>query len=223
MPVLVRRIPWTLRLRPEAFGSLAVLVILLSTAPAKADVIPTVAFNPTSMNVAPGGTGTVELDLVNTGPSIDLAAFNINVDASSTDLSFTGGSTSTTYSYILLTNSFGATVTNPSGPATVQLNDIAASMLNMPPDGQMVGDGTFGLAVFTFSVSPSAVLGSTINLTIDPATSFYDPTITIIPVDTTATATITIASVPEPSALFMTGTALLAGLGLWVQRRWASR
>jgi hypothetical protein len=222
MPVLVRRIPRILRLRPGAIGALAALAILLSAAPARAGAIPSVAFNPGTVTVAPGGTGTVELDLViPAGDSIDLGGFNINIDAPMlSGITFTGGTTSTAYTYILSGNSSGALFSNFNGPNTGQVNDLAASLGTPPFDGQTVDAGTWGLALFTFSVSPSAALGP-VTLTIDLTTNFSDENGNPITVDTSATGTILISnsSVPEPSSMMMIGTAAMSGLGLWARRR----
>jgi PEP-CTERM motif len=217
MPFLVRRIRWILRLRPGALGALA---ILLSAAPARAGSIPSVVFNPATVTVAPGGTGSVELDLViPTGDSIDLGGFNINIDAPvSSGITFTGGTPNTASTYILSGNSLGAIFTNFNGSNTAELNDLAASLLNVPPAGQTVGAGTWGLALFTFSVSPSATLGP-VTLSIDATTSFVDENSNPITVGTSATGTINIGSVPEPSSMMMVGTAALGGFGLWARTR----
>jgi PEP-CTERM motif len=225
MPVLVRRIPRILRLRPGALGALAALAILLSAAPARAGAIPSIAFNPGTVTVAPGGTGTVELDLViPAGDSIDLGGFNINIITTSPDITFTGGTSSTTATYILSGNSSGAIFSNFNGNNSGEVNDLAASLSNPPFDGQTVGAGTWGLALFTFSVSPTAMLGP-VTLTIDATTNFSDENGMPISVDTSATGTILISnnSVPEPSSMMMVGTAALSGLGLWARRRRSPR
>jgi hypothetical protein len=216
MPVLVPELPSTPRFRREALVALAALAVLLSAAPVQAGSSPYVTFNPTSVNVMPGGTGSIELDLVNSGPTFDLGGFNINIDVSpSAGVTFTGGSANTTDTYILSGNSFGPIVTNPNGSNTIELNDLASI------DDQSVAAGTWGLAIFTFSVAPGTPLGP-ILMTIDPATSFVDPNANTIPVDITATGTINVSSVREPSTLAMAGLAVMAGLGVWYRGRTAT-
>jgi hypothetical protein len=217
MPVLFRGTP---RLRSAFVMSLPALAMLLSAAPARASAVPFVEFNPATVNVTPGGTGTFELDLVNPA-SFNLGGFNINIDVSSSSgvtFPVTGGNANTSATYILAGNSLGPIVTNPNGSNTIELNDLAAT------GSQTVGAGTYGLAVFSFSVAPGTPLGH-ITVTIDSATSFVDPTGAPIPVDITGTGTINVVStvVPEPSTLVMAGLAATAGLGFWAKRRPASR
>jgi PEP-CTERM motif len=215
VPVLVPEFPSTLRIRREVLVALAALAILLSAAPARAGTSPFVVFNPSSVNVTPGGTGSIELDLVNGGPAFDLGGFNIDIDVSpSAGVTFTGGSASTSDTYILSGNSSGPIVTNPDGPNTIELNDLANN------GDQPVAPGTWGLAVFTFSVAPGTPVGP-VTVTIDPATSFVDPSGSPISVDITTTGTINVSSVPEPSALAMAGLAAMAGLGVWARGRTA--
>jgi hypothetical protein len=65
------------------FVALAAVAIWLSAAPAGAGAaLPFVEFNPSTINVTPGDTGTLELDLVNGAGPFDLLKFNLDIEVS---------------------------------------------------------------------------------------------------------------------------------------------
>jgi MYXO-CTERM domain-containing protein len=208
--------------RPWLCGPLVALACLLTDASAPAALI--VQVQPASLTAAAGSTGNVlEVVLVNntgapTGP-FDLAAFNVTLETpAEAGIAFTGADTGTAEPYLLTGNSFGFQFTNPSGPGTGDVSDIANNLDQVIPPAS-----TFGLGRFFFDVDASSP-GGTFTVTVGSATSLTDPS--FLPLAFTATGgQVVVAAgpgaVPEPSTLAMgvVGLLLAGGAARWRRRR----
>jgi hypothetical protein len=176
-------------------------------------------------NVAalPGSSGSFDLLLVNTNPaggaSFDVAADSIQLFlAGPASVTFTDASINTIVPYIYVTSGTTVPGGGPLSLDTFPNTGFTASDAEFAAPGfRTVNPGdTFGLAHVSFTVSPTAPLGTdTINF-VSSATSLSDNNGNSIPFSLVSGS---ISVVPEPSALIEAGTAALIGLGAFWWRR----
>src|SRR5690349_10813784 len=82
---------------------LSAAVVLLAAIPAHAGMV--LFVNP--VNVTAGTTGAfLEVSIQNTGPAQNIAAFSLGLSVTDTDITFTGGDTITTLTYLFFGDSF---------------------------------------------------------------------------------------------------------------------
>ena len=174
---------------------------LLCVAPAaRAGIIVTVQ----SVSASTGASGnTLEVDVQNTGASVDIASFSFEISVpSSSGVTFTGADISTSLAtYIFAGNSFfGPNIAFGTG-TTLDAGDIAVA------GSTTLGTGaTLGLGLVSFDVAAGTTLGPvTVSLTGYPFTGLTAPDQSNVPIDTLETGTITISggAVPEPSSLIL--------------------
>src|ERR1700722_815190 len=114
-----------------------------------------VIFEIGSVFASPGSSGTIEVDVQNTGSaSIVIGGFNFAIGADLA-IDFTGAGFSTSAPYIFAGDSFDQSNFLPlnisAGPS------LSASDLSNSGDGEALGAGqTAGLALVTFNVLPAA-------------------------------------------------------------------
>jgi hypothetical protein len=193
--------------------------LALSAMPASGGVILEIG----SVFASPGSTGTIEVDLQNTGSStIVVAGFNFEI-AGDSDIDFTGAGFSTTEPYIFADDSADQALSFPLNSSTGA--SLLASDFSFSGLGDALGAGqTAGLALVTFSVSSTAALGPvSILFSTDIAdTNLSDPLGGNIPITTFESGTIDVMT-PEPSAAAMLLAALI-GLGAlrwsWAKNSW---
>jgi hypothetical protein len=187
--------------------SAAVVGLVLWVAPpARADIIVSVQ----SASATTGTSGnTLEVDVENTGASVDIASFSFEISVAPTSgITFTGADDNTSMaSYIFVGNSlFGPNISTTTG-TILDASDLAVTGSTTLGTGE-----TLGLGRVFFDVAASAALvPETVSLTDYPSTSLTDPDLNNVPIDTLNNGMITIVAggiVPEPSAL------ILAILGL---------
>jgi hypothetical protein len=166
-----------------------------------------------SVFAGPGATGTIEVDVLNTGSSsIVVGGFNFEISGDS-DIDFTGAGFSTSAPYIFAGDSFDQAL-----PVALNLStgpSLSAFDTSNSGNGDALGAGqTAGLALVTFTVSSTAALGPvTISFSTDPAdTNLSDQNDGDIPISSFMSGTIDVT--PEPSAAAMLLAALI-GLGAW--------
>jgi hypothetical protein len=204
---------------------LAAAGVLVGTPwPARAGIIVTVQ----SVSADAGTTGNaLEVDLQNTGSSVDIASFSFEISvAPSSGVTFTGATINTlTNMYIFSGNSAqGPNIaTSPPG-TTLDASDNAAS------GSTTVGTNSiFGLGEVFFNLAPSAPAGPVVvTLTPFPFTTLTDPNLNNVPIDTLNTGTITVlpaaATVPEPSALISATLGLMTtACFIWTRSRSARK
>ncbi len=187
----------------------------------------TVSMTPLSQNVVPGGSGYV-LDLsMTTTSAIDLGGFNVMVTLpSASGITFTGGDSSVA-NYVLAGNSLGPFFSNPIGPNSGNITDFPVNPTNLPD--QPLAAGTYGLGEIFFSVASNAPFGS-VNVTLDPATSFtqgvspFDP-YPYAPTggSTIGTINVVASAVPEPSSALLLCVSVAAGGLVWLGKRLRGR
>ncbi len=179
-------------------------------------------------NVTPGSSGSFDVLLMNTngplGASYNIAADSLDLVLSgSPGFSFTDVTINTSVSYIY---SVSATSLPGSDPLNFGITFPNMGFTVVDSDGadpffQTVGPGaTFGLARVFYTVDPTASGTDTITIaSLNVGTSLSDINLNPFPF-TAVNGVISTASVPEPSTLIQTGTAVLIGLGLaWRRRR----
>jgi hypothetical protein len=185
------------------------VALALSAMPAAGGVI----FEISSVFASPGSAGTIEVDVQNTGgASIVVGGFNFEISGDP-DIDFTGAGFSTSAPYIFAGDSFDQANSLPLNISTG--SSLSASDVSNSGNGDTLGAGqTAGLALVTFSVSPTAALGPvTISFFTDPSdTSLSDQNGNPIMIDSFVNGTIDV--IPEPPAAAMLLAALLA-LGVW--------
>jgi hypothetical protein len=179
-----------------------------------------------SVSANRGTTGnTLEVDVQNTGASVDIASFSFEISVPvSSGVSFSGADTNTsTASYIFAGNSgFGPNIATATG-TTLDASDLAVV------GSTTLGTGaTLALGRVIFDVASSAPLGQvTVSLTGFPATSLTDPNLGNIVIDTLNNGTIDVTSggvVPEPTSIVSATLGLFGGaLLIWRARRTARR
>ena len=196
-----------LLLRPRLFGAVAALLLGSIAAPARADLIITVL----DSSAAPGGTGTFDITLTNTGAAdINISSFSVEPTLSPTSgVHFTDVTTATTLPYIFAASS-SVTASSPFSYDLFPNTDfIASDSFFAAPGYQAIAAGaTLGLAHVLYSVDAGTPLGA-VPVTLDmTGTSLADEAGNLLSV-TPANGTITVAlrAVPEPS------TVLLMGIG----------
>ncbi len=157
-----------------------------------------------SVSAAAGTSGnTLEVDVQNTGASVDIAAFSFEILVpSGSGVTFTGADISTSLAtYIFAGNSFfGPDIAFSTG-TTLDAGDLAVTGSTTLGSG-----GTLGLGLVSFDLAAGAPLGPvTVSLTGYPFTSLTDPDQSNVPIDTLEAGTITISggAVPEPSSLIL--------------------
>lgn len=212
--------------RRLALLSLAVLALTLGrTVPCRAGLV---IEAPTLYNVAPGSSGSFDVLLMNTngplGASYNIAGDSLDLVLSgSPGFSFTNVTINTSVSYLY---SVSATSLPGSDPLNFGITFPNMGFTVVDSDGadpffQTVGPGaTFGLARVFYTVDPTASGTDTITIaSLNVGTSLSDINLNPFPF-TAVNGVISTASVPEPSTLIQTGTAVLIGLGLaWRRRR----
>ena len=200
----------------------ALLALGLPTA-ALADVDITVSMSAPSQNVVPGGSGYVLDFSMTTTSAIDLGGFNVTVTVpSASGITFTGGDSSVA-NYVLAGNSLGPFFSNPIGPNSGSITDFPNTI------DQPLAAGTYGLGEMFFSVASNAPGGS-VNVTLDPATSFTQGvspfgSYTYAPPGGSTIGTINtmVSSVPEPSSALAVAVCVAAGGLVWLGKRLRGR
>jgi hypothetical protein len=201
--------------------ALAVVVTLTTAAvPARAGL--TLSLVPSVTAISPGGTGTFEAILTNTGQDdVDIATFNYQLQiADSAPVSFVGVSDATSIEpYIFGANGFGigGVLGNDGGFNTLTVSDFLNSFV--PPDAPVVlaAGGKASLGLVTVSVDPSATSQDVpvlVNNDLDFTFVASTNTGVIVPIaiDSVENGMISIngSAVPEPSTLVMGLTGLFA-------------
>ncbi len=203
------------QLLPACVGLLA--LALPAAALAELDV--TVSMSPQSQNVVPGGSGYVlDFSMTTTSP-IDLGGFNLTVTVPlASGITFTGGDASVP-NYVFTGNLSGLfQFSNPTGANSGNIADFPNTI------DQPLAAGTYGLGEMFFSVASNAPGGS-VNVTLDPATSFTQGvppygTYIYAPAGGSTIGTInTVPSVPEPSSALVVGVCVAAGGLIWLWKR----
>jgi hypothetical protein len=202
------------------------LLALGLPAAAVADIDITVSMTPSSQDVVPGGSGYVLDFSMTTTSAIDLGGFNVMVTVpSASGITFTGGDSSVA-NYVLAGNSFGPFFSNPIGPNSGNITDFPVNPMSLPD--QPLAAGTYGLGEMFFSVASNAPGGS-VNVTLDPATSFTQGVspfgfYTYAPTAGSTIGTINVvSSVPEPSSALVVAVYVAAGGLVWLGKRLRGR
>jgi hypothetical protein len=213
----------------KALAALAACWLLLGPRAASADVV----ISAGTASVLPGWQGALEVDLTNTGPAaVTITGFTFTVQAANDNVSFSQVTQAgTTAPYIFAGNSldtanwpaFGLTGPNDitlfssSSPPMISANDTANDSLGTT----LAMNQTVALGLILFSVSPTAVEGTSIAVSfltdlgstnlagpVDQDTGFasaFQP-------DSYQSGSISV--VPAPSTFLVSaGMLLLAGLG----------
>jgi hypothetical protein len=186
---------------------MAAAAALLISAPAAANLIITVG-NVTA--ASPSSTNTLEVDLINTGPTaVSLAGFSFEITVLDTHITFTSATINTLATYVFAGNSLFGPVISLSAPGQT----LDASDLWGGAGGAVVAAGaTVGLGHVFFDVSAGDVSGPvTVMLSAFPATSLSDPNGGNITIDalTNGSITITGLTIAEPTTLALMLLALL--------------
>ena len=208
-----------LLLRPRLFGAVAALLLGSIAAPARADLIITVL----DSSAAPGGTGTFDITLTNTGAvDINIGTFSVEPTLSPTSgVHFTDVTTATTLPYIFAASS-SVTASSPFSYDLFPNTDFTASDSSFSTLGYetIAAGATLGLAHVLYSVDAGTPLGTApvrLNLTGTALDDGAGNFLTFTPVN--GTITIALRAVPEPS------TVLLMGIGgglLFLRRKGTS-
>jgi PEP-CTERM motif len=189
--------------------TLAAIVSVVAAAPARADLIMQVA----DSVAAPGGTGSFNVVLIDTGGTFSVAGFSVELSVpAASDVLFTSVDALTGIPPYI----FGSLQSVPFSFDTFPTNHFVASdaLLTAPGFVTLNPGDVFGLAHVNYSVAPTAVAGSSVTVSLDnilAGTSLSDVAGAPIPF-TTQNGTIRIAGVPEPSTLVLGalgGTVLL--------------
>jgi hypothetical protein len=178
-----------------------------------------------SVSASTGTTGnTLEVDVQNTGASVDIAAFSFEISVpGGSGITFTAADTSTsTFTYIFAGNSAQGPNINVTSGTDLMASDNAASGSTKLNTGV-----TLALGRVSFNVASSAPLGPvTVSLTDFPATSLTAPDLSNIHIDTLTNGTITVTqgvAVPEPSSLVSASVGLVGVAWLIRRKRSAAR
>jgi hypothetical protein len=201
---------------------IALLALGLPAAAPANDI--TVWMTPSSQDVVPGGSGYVlDFGMTTTSP-IDLGGFNVTVTVpSASSITFTGGDSSVA-NYVFTGNLSGLfQFSNPIGPNSGNITDFPNTF------DQPLAAGTYGLGEMFFSVASNAPGGS-VNVTLDPATSFtqgvppYNP-YTYAPTggSTIGTINVVASAIPEPSSALLLCVSVAAGGLVWLGKRLRGR
>ena len=194
----------------------AALSCFLLPVPATADFL--VFASP--VTVAPGGSGSFDVSLTNTGSQVQLSADSFELSLSSPDVTFTDADTLTANPYVFpsadsfdLLNSF--TLWTQLSP-TLIASDLSDSGVGIA----LATGETVGLGRVTFQVASGATTGSFDIVFVGIGTSLADTGFNGLPVTFSETPSqITISEptgVPEPSSLFFLPVGLCL---LWLLRR----
>jgi hypothetical protein len=187
------------------------VALAVSAIPASGGVILEIG----SVFASPGSTGTIEVDVQNTGgSSILVGGFNFLI-LGDTDIDFTGAGFLTSAPYIFAGDS--SDQANSFSLNTSMGSSLFASDESNSGNGDILGAGqTEGLALVTFTVSSTAAQGpGPISLASDLAdTNLSDPLGNNIPITWDSFEGGTIDVTPEPSGAAMLVAALI-GLLSW--------
>ena len=114
----------TLNFRPKTNWQTLIALSFLAVLPARANVILTIQSVAANQNT----TGTLDLTLMNTGPSISINSFLFAIQTADTDISFTDATINTTLApYIFVGNSlFGPDLTGPISGQSVNTGDVSS-------------------------------------------------------------------------------------------------
>src|ERR1022692_1657023 len=170
---------------------LASAVLLLSV-PARGDMILSIE----SVTGAPGSTGTFDVLLTNTGPSLqNIAAFNFELTTADTNITFNDVTTSTTTApYIFPSSSYGPDIVTFAIGQTVEAGDVTN-------DPTLYGTDVASGAAY-------------------PQSSLSDNNFTNVPFTAeSGTITVQTSTVPEPVTAIPLAGAVLLGASLIRQRR----
>jgi hypothetical protein len=188
---------------------IAAVALVLIAMPAAGAIILRIG----SVTAAQGWAGNpIEVEVQNTGAAaIVIAGFNFEISADS-DIDFTGANFSTSAPYIFAGDSFDQANSLPLN-TTSGLSLSAGDISNSGNGDTLAAGQTAGLALVTFHVSPSAVVGPiVVFFSTDPSnTNLSDQNGDAIAIGAFENGTITITPanvVPEPSS----AAALLAAL-----------
>lgn len=193
--------------------AIALALAVLTTATNRCDADLVVMFQPSA--IVQGGTGTLEIDLMNTSMStaVQISSFQLEISQpSGTGLTFTSATTGTAaYPFIFAGNRaddtyFGGSLFPLIGDTTIAGSDT----VDVPDTFATLNAGqTVGLALVTFSADMTAPAG-TVPISVVPL-SWTDsngtllseyPDLSSIPFTTDpGSIAVASASVPEPSAL----------------------
>ncbi len=163
------------------------------------------------------GSGTFEVLLTNTGPSVAVAAFSfeVTVDPSS-GVQFTGATTETVSAPYIFEGTGGLPdpTSLPTGP--VPTTDLVGADAEFTYSSIAVGTGgTFGLGMISYSVSPQAPPVDVPISFVAAGTSLTDPTlpsglpIPFVTDDTGGVIPLASSVVPEPSGLWSATCAIV--------------
>jgi hypothetical protein len=189
-----------------ATGSFALALFVLGAAPCRAGTLDLVVETTTA---APGTSGQFDIDLVNNSASaVTIGGFSVDVLlASTTSVVFTSIDNSTIAPYIF-------SITGGIGFEPNQLPIEAAGSDFATTGGQLVNPGdTFGLARLRYLVDSAAIPGTVVGISLESVPVFLLPPGGTSLSDDLGNAvlfsglgpngTITIQTVPEPSAFSM--------------------
>lgn len=163
-----------------------------------------------TINVFTGTTGTFDVLLQNTGPSVvSIGGTSFGIMTTNPGITFTLANISTVTSYIFAGNSlFGPDITISSGTSLV-----ASDSANSPISVNVASGATVGLGHVTYVISAGAAAG-TFAITFSPAaTSLSTGAGANIPITTLTNGSISVTATPEPASLSLVGgLAVLAGV-----------
>ena len=196
---------------------LASAVLLLSV-PARGDMILSIE----SVTGAPGSTGTFDVLLTNTGPSLqNIAAFNFELTTADTNITFNDVTTSTTTApYIFPSSSYGPDIVTFAIGQTVEAGDVTNDPTLYGTD--VASGATYGLGNVSYSIDPLALNGdiAEVDFAAYPQSSLSDNNFTNVPFTAeSGTITVQTSTVPEPVTAIPLAGAVLLGASLIRQRR----
>jgi hypothetical protein len=196
------------RVLRTALGFLAMVLLVLGVAPARAATLDMIVESTTAL---PGSIGQFDVILQNnSAAAVTIGSFSVDVLLSSTtSVTFTSIDNNTTAPYI-----FSITGSFPPGFASNLLPMEAAGFDTAATGGQVLNPGdTFGLAHVKYLVDPAAIPGTVVGVTLEPTPVFLPPPGGTSladdlgnPVDFTSvngTTTVQSTVVPEPSSVTM--------------------
>ncbi len=197
-------------------AAVAVLALAVSAAPARADLTISVL----DSTVSAGGTGSFDVVLQDTGGTFQVGGFQIELAVGAgSGLTFTAADTNTLEPYIFGTYQ---SAPFPFAPNPFPNMDFVAGDTDMTAPGFVTlnpGD-VLGLAHVSFAVAAGTPPGGIDVMLVGANTGLNDVTGAPVPAGT-ADGTVTVAAVPEPSALALgsVGGALLLAFGRRRRRR----